>query len=154
MFQGCQNVYRCYKENKIINHFFVTGDKFIFEIHLKQHEFTYSACGLFTENKERIQKFKETGDSGYIYQNKLDKACVQHDMAYRDFKDLPRYTTSDKVLQDKAFNFAKNPKYDIYQKSLVSMVLSQRSCFNVSNGLVLIEGLLKVLEVLLKVRLC
>ena len=75
-------------------------------------------------------------------------------MAYRDFKDLPRYTASGKVLQDKAFNFAKNPKYDIYQKSLVSMVLSQRSCFNVSNGLVLIEGLLKVLEVLLKVRLC
>ena len=72
-----------------------------------------SACGPFTKNKEIIQKSKETRDSRYIYQNKLDKACFQHDIAYRDFKDLLRRTTSDKVLCDKAFNLAKNPKYDI-----------------------------------------
>ena len=68
------------------------------QMHLKQpallHKsgFTYSACGPLTENKERIQKLKETGDTNYIYRNELDKACFQHDMAYRDFKDLPRRT--------------------------------------------------------------
>ena len=77
------------------------------EMHLKQPGYTYSACGPFTENKERIQKFKETGDTSYIYKNELDKACFQHDMAYGDFKDLKRRTFSDKVLRDKAFNIAK-----------------------------------------------
>ena len=52
------------------------------------------------KNKERIEKFKETGGSRYIYQNELDKACSQHDMAYRDFKDLIRRTASDKILCD------------------------------------------------------
>ena len=50
-------------------------DKFMPEMHLKQPGFTYSACGTFTENKERIQKLKETGDTKYIYKNELDKAC-------------------------------------------------------------------------------
>ena len=80
----------------------------------------YSACLPFTKNKERIQKFKETGNSRYIYQNKLDKACLQHDMAYEDFKDLPRRTASDKVLHGKVFNIAKNPKDDGYQRGLDS----------------------------------
>ena len=56
-------------------------------MHLRQPGFTYSACGSFTKNKERIQKFKETGDSRYIYQNELDKDYFQHYMAYGDFKD-------------------------------------------------------------------
>ena len=68
------------------------------EMHLKQPGFTYYACGPFTKNKERIQKFKETGDTKYIYKNKLDKACFQHNMAYGDFKALARRTASDKVL--------------------------------------------------------
>ena len=97
-------------------------DKFMPEMHLKQSGFNYSACGPFTKNKEKIQKFKETGDTSYIYKKELDKACLQHDMAYGDFKDLKRRTLSDKVLRDKAFNFAKNPKYDGYQKRLTSMV--------------------------------
>ena len=91
-------------------------------MHLKQPEFTYSACGPFTKNKERIQKFKETGDTSYIYKNELDKAYFQHDVAYGDFKDLKRRTASDKILRDKAFNIAKNPKYDGYQRGLASMV--------------------------------
>ena len=82
------------------------------EMHLRQPRFSYSACGPFTKNKERIQKFKETGDTSYIYKNELDKACFQYDMAYGDFKDLARTTASDKILWDKAFNIAKNPKYD------------------------------------------
>ena len=74
-----------------------------------------------TKNKERIQKFKETGDSRYIYRNKLDKACFQHDRAYGDFKDLARRTAADRILRDKAFNIAKHPKYDGYQRGLASM---------------------------------
>ena len=89
---------------------------------LKQLGFTYSACGAFTKNKERIQKFKETGDRKYISRNELDKACFQHDMAYRDFKNLTKRTASDKVLRDKAFNIAKSPKYDGYQRGLASIV--------------------------------
>ena len=92
------------------------------EMHLKQPGFGYSACGPFTKNWEIIQKFKETGDACYIYKSELDKACFQHDMAYGDFKDLVRRTGSDKVLRDKAFNIAKNPKYDGYQRGLVSVV--------------------------------
>ena len=92
------------------------------KVHLRQPGFTYSACGPFTKNKERIQKFKETGDSRYIYQNELDKACFQHDMAYGDFKDLTRRTVSDKIFRDEAFNIAKNPKHDGYQHEIASMV--------------------------------
>ena len=102
--------------NKIVNKFLLTGDKFMPEMHLRQLGFTYSACGPFTKNKERTQKFKETGDTSYIYKNELDKAFFQHDMAYRDFKDLKRRTFSDKVLRDKAFNIAKNLKHDGYQR--------------------------------------
>ena len=83
-------------------------------MHLKHPGFTYSACEPITKNKERIQKFKETADTSYIYKNDLDKACFQHDMAYGDLKDLKRRTASGKVLRDKAFNIAKNPKYDGY----------------------------------------
>ena len=97
--------------NEIVNKFFFSW-RFMPEIHLRQPIFTYSACGPFSKNKERIQKFKETGDSRHIAQNELDKTCFQHDMAYGDFKDLTRGTASDKILRDKAFNIAKNPRYD------------------------------------------
>ena len=102
--------------NEIVNKFLLAGDKFMPEMHLKQPRFTYSACGLFTKNKERIQKFKETGDTSYIYKNEIDKACFQHDMAYGDFKDLAKRTMADKVLQDKAFKIASDQKCDGYQK--------------------------------------
>ena len=108
--------------NEIVNKFLLAGDNFMPEMHLKQPAFTYSACGPFTKNKERIKKIRETGDTSYIYKNELDKACFQHDMAYCDFKDLKRRTASDKIWSDKAFNIAKNPKYDSYQRGLASMV--------------------------------
>ena len=108
--------------NKIVNKFLLAGDKFMPEMHLKQPRFTYSACGPFTKKKERIQKFKEAEDTNYIYKNQLDNACFQHNMAYGDFKDLARKTASDKVLRDKAFNIAKNPKYDGYLRGIASMV--------------------------------
>ena len=68
------------------------------------------------------KKNKETGDTNYIYKNKLDKACFQHDIPYGDFKDLARRTASDKVLGDKAFKIASDPKYDGYRRGLASMV--------------------------------
>ena len=104
--------------NKITNKFPLAGDKFMPETHLRQPEFTYSACGSFTKNKEGAQKLKETGDLRCIYQNELDKVCFQHGMTYGHFKDLCRRTASDKVLHDKAFNIAKNSKYDGCQHRL------------------------------------
>ena len=77
--------------NEIDKKILLAGDKFMPEMHLRQpasldkSRYPSSACGPYTKNKERIQKFKETRDSQYIYQNELDKACFQHDMAYRDF---------------------------------------------------------------------
>ena len=107
----------------IINKFLLAGDKFVPEMHLKQPWFTYSASEPFTNNKERVQKFKETEDSRYIFRNELDKACFQHDMAFGDFKDLTKRTAADKVLRDKAFNIVKDLKYDGYQRGgLASMV--------------------------------
>ena len=108
--------------NEIVNKSLLAGDRFMPEMHLKQPGFTYSPCGPFTKNKERIQKFKEAGDTKCVYKNESDKACFQHDMAYGDFKHLVRRTVSDKVLRDKAFNIVKNPKCDERQEGLASMV--------------------------------
>ena len=95
--------------NEIVNKFLLAGDKFMPEMHLKQPGFTYSACGPFTKNKERIQKFKETGDTSIIYKNELDQACFQHDMAYGGLKDFKRRTFSDKIVRHKVFNIEKKP---------------------------------------------
>ena len=108
--------------DEIVNKFLLAGDTFMPEMHLKQPGFTYSACGPFTKNKETIQKFMQTGNTDYIYKNDLDKACFQHDLAYGKYKDFTKRTQSDKVLRDKAFELASNPKYDGHQKGLASMV--------------------------------
>ena len=108
--------------NEIVNKFLLASGKFMPGMHLKQPGFPYSACGAFTKNKERIQKSKETGDTSHIYKNELVKSCFQDDMAYGDFKNLKRRIFSDKFLRDKAFNIAKNPKYDGHQRGLSSMV--------------------------------
>ena len=73
--------------NEIVNKFLLAGDRFMLEMYLRQPGFTYNTCGHFIKNKEKVQKFKATGDSQYIYQNELDKPCFQDDMAYGDFKD-------------------------------------------------------------------
>ena len=108
--------------NEIANKLLLVGDKFMPEMNLKQPGFTYSACGPFTKNEERIEKFMQTGNTDFIYRNELDKACFQHDMAYGKSKDLAKRTQSDKVLRDKAFKIASDPKYDGYQRGLASMV--------------------------------
>ena len=92
------------------------------EMHLRQPQFTYSACGPFTKHKQRIQKFKETGDMNYIYKKDLDQACFAHDAAYSDSKYLTKRTVADKILRNRAFNIGKDPKYDGYQRRLASMV--------------------------------
>ena len=98
--------------NDIINKFLQAGDKFMPEMHLKQPGFTYSVCGLFNKNKERVETFMQTGSTDFIYKNDLDKAYFQHDMAYGKSKT----TQSDKILRDTAFEIASNPKYDGYQR--------------------------------------
>ena len=89
---------------------------------LKQPGFTYSACGLFTRNKERIEKFIQTGNTDFIFRNELDKACFQHNIAYGKSKDFAKRTQSDKVLRDEVFKIASDPKYNGYQKGLATMV--------------------------------
>ena len=108
--------------DNIINTFLLAGDKFMPEMHLRQPQFTYSACGPFTKHKQRTKKFKETGDTNYIYKNELDKACFAHDAAYSDSKDLTKRTFADKFLRNRAFNIAKDQKYDGYQRVLASMI--------------------------------
>ena len=100
---------------------FTGGDKFMSEMHLKQPGFTYSACSPFTKNKERIEKFMQTGNTDFIYRNEFDKFCFQHDMAYGRSKDLAKRTQSEKVLREKAFKIASDPKYG-YKRGLTSMV--------------------------------
>ena len=111
-----------YKTSNIINKVLIVGDEFMQEMHLRQPGFTYSDCGTFTKNKERIEKFMQSGNTDFIYKNELDKACFQHDMAYGKSKYLVKRTQSDKVLRDKAFKIDSDPKYDGYQRGLASMV--------------------------------
>ena len=90
--------------NNIINKPLLARDQFMPEMHLRQPAFTYSTCGTFRKNKERIKKFMQIGNTDFIYNNKVDKASFHLDMAYGKRKDLVRRTQSDKVLRDKAFN--------------------------------------------------
>ena len=76
--------------NEIVNKSLMVGDKSMPQMHLKKTGFTYIACGPFTRNKERTDKFMQTGNTDFIYRNELDKACFQHDMAYDKSKDLAK----------------------------------------------------------------
>ena len=75
------------------------------------------------DHLQKIKKeYKQTEDSRYVYKNEIDKACFQNDTVYGEFKDLAERTAVDKVLRNKAFNIAKDPKYDGYQRALASIV--------------------------------
>ena len=108
--------------NNIVNKFLLAGGKFMPEMHLRQPGFTYRACGPFTKNKQRIQKFMQTGDTNYIDKNELDKVFFRHDMAYSKYKDLEKRTQSDKVLKEKVFETTINLKYDECQRGLTSLI--------------------------------
>ena len=136
--------------NEIVNKFLLAGDECMSEMHLRQPGFTYSACGPFTENEERIQQFKETGDSWYIYQNELDK-------------DLTKRTTSDKILRDKAFKIAKIQnmmdikgvslqKKIFLIKRLLVLVLKMRICQTKNYKKQLLENLKKKKSILIFYR--
>ena len=75
-----------------------------------------------TKKQTKNSKFMQTGNTDFIYNNEIDKACFPHDMAYGKTKDLVKRTQSDKVLRDKAFKIASDPKYHGYQRELGSMV--------------------------------
>ena len=112
--------------NKIINKFLLSGDKFMPEFHLKHQGLTCSACGQFTEHRERIretkiQKFRETGNLKHLYRNNLDKACFGHDATYSDSTNVAKRTISDNILKDRAHEIARNRNYDGYQRT-ASMV--------------------------------
>ena len=81
--------------NNIINKFLLAGDKFMPEMHLRQSQFVYSACGPFTRHRERIKEFKRTGDTRLLYRNELGKACFKHDAAYAKYKDVENRLISD-----------------------------------------------------------
>ena len=99
--------------NKIIKKFLLTGGKFMPELHLKQPGVT-GACGSFTKHREKIQKFRETGNLKCLYRNELDKACFAHDEAYSNSKDIANKTISNKILKDRAYEIARHRKYDGY----------------------------------------
>ena len=71
------------------------------DMHLKQPRFTYSPSGPFTKNKERLQKFMQTGNTNLIYKIDLDKACFQYDMAYGESKDLTKKLNQIKLQERK-----------------------------------------------------
>ena len=120
--------------NEIVNKFLQAGDKFTSEMHLKWPGFTYSACEIFTRNKERIAKFTQTGNTDFIYRNELAKACCQYDIAYGKSKDLTKRIQLDKFLRDKAFKIAIDPKYDGYQRGLASVVYKFSDKKSIGNG--------------------
>ena len=64
----------------------------------------------------------QTGNTDFIYKNELDKACFQRDMVYGKSNDLIKRTQSDKILRNKSFKIASDPKYDGYQRGPASMV--------------------------------
>ena len=80
------------KISEIVNKFLLAGDKYMPEMNSKQPGFTYSPCGSFTKNKERIENFRQTENTDFVYRNQLDKAYFQHDMAYGKSKDLAKIT--------------------------------------------------------------
>ena len=93
--------------NKIVNNFFLTGDKFIPKLHFnKKLGFTYNTCGPFTRHREKIQKFRKTGNLKPLYKDKLDKTCFLHDAAYSDSKGSAKRIFSDKILKDRAYEMA------------------------------------------------
>ena len=111
------------KANSIFKKFLLAGDKFMPELHLVDPiAKKCSACGPFTKHTQRIQDFLNTGKLSYIYKNDLDKACFQHDMAYKKYKDLERRTQSDVVLKNKTPKIAGNPKYNGYERGLATIV--------------------------------
>ena len=108
--------------NEIACKFLLNEDKFIPALHLRQQGFTYRPCEPFIERHESVPKYKETGILNYIYKRESDKACFARDDVHGDSKGLPKKAVSDQDLSKKSYKIAPNPKFDGYQKELVSMM--------------------------------
>ena len=108
--------------SKTIKKFLLAGEKCMTELHLRQPGFTYSACVPFTKHRERIKKFRETGNLKDLYKNELYKSCFAHDSAYSNSKELAKRTISDKILKDRTYEVVSNRKYDGRQRAVASMV--------------------------------
>ena len=104
-----------------MNKFWLTGDKFMSELHLKQPGFTYNTCEPFTKH-QRIWKFKETGNIKHLFRNESYKACFPHDVGYSHSKDLAKRTISDKILKNRVYETGRSHNYNGYQRALASMV--------------------------------
>ena len=96
----------------MVNKFLLGGVKFMPEMHLRKPWFTFGACGSFTKNKKKYKNLQK---------QEIPNIFIKHDKAYENFKDLTRKKASDEILHNRAFNIAKNPKYDGYQSGLASM---------------------------------
>ena len=108
--------------NEIVNKFLVVGDKFMPDMHLKQPGFTYSAWGPFTKNKGRIEKFSRQQIQILFIGMNLIKLVFNMIWLMANQKILGKRTQWDKVLRDKEFKIASDPKYNGYQRGLASMV--------------------------------
>ena len=75
-----------------------------------------------SKTKEEDKHLKKQDIQDIFFQNELDKVCIQHDIAYRDFTDFTRRAASDKTLYDKASSIAKNSRYDGYHCGLAFMI--------------------------------
>ena len=100
----------------------MNDDRCLPEFHLKQPEFTHSAYWPFTKHHKRIQKCRETGNLKYLRRNEWGKACFTHDASHSGSNDLAKRTISDDIFKDRAYEIARNRKYDGYQRALASMV--------------------------------
>ena len=92
------------------------------KLHFRQPGFTYSPCGRFTKHWEWIQQFIETRNLKHLYRYELQKSCFAHDAAYSDTKGLARTTVWDKILKERAYDIARNPKYHGNQRVLANML--------------------------------
>ena len=92
------------------------------QLHSIQTGFTYSVSRPFSIHLHKIQEFRETGNLKHFYRYELDKACFAHDAAYFEGKDLAKKTISAKILKNRAYELARNRKYDEYQRALASTV--------------------------------
>ena len=108
--------------NKIINKFLLTVDTFMPELHLKQPGFTYSACGPLAKHRERIKKFKESGNLKHLYGNELGKSYFAHDAAYSESKDLAKRTIAGTISKNRSYEIARNHGHDVYQMVLAKLV--------------------------------
>ena len=116
--------------NEIVNKFLLAGGKFMPEMHLKQQHLLIVLVDQLLETKNEFKNLKKQEIQAIFTKNELDKTCFPHDMAYGNFKDLKSGTFSDKMLRDKSFNIAKNPKYDGYQRWLVYKCFDKKATGN------------------------